>query len=66
MKRHPHSRGSSVLDYTQAYNPVAELKAASKLIKTGPGKLIAPLHGDMYRTSGEFRRSLREKSYGNL
>jgi len=32
---HAHSRGSSALELTQTYSPVAELKSASKLIKTG-------------------------------
>jgi len=34
---HPDARGNSSLELTNTYSPIAELKAASKIIKTGPG-----------------------------
>lgn len=57
---HPHSRGSSVLDFAQPYNPVAELKAASKLIKTGPGGI------PNMRSFKKEHRNIHPSYYGNI
>ena len=57
---HPHSRGSSVLDFVQPYTPVGELKSASKLIKTGPGGIPG------IRQFKKEHRNIHESYYGNV
>ncbi len=57
---HPHSRGSSVLDFAQPYTPVSELKAASKLIKTGPGGIPG------IRSFKKEHRNIHPSYYGNV
>lgn len=57
---HPHSKGSSVLELAQPYNPVAELKLATKLIKTGPGGVPDR------RSFKKEHRNIHPSHYGNI
>ena len=57
---HEHSKGSSTLEQTQPFNPVAELKVASKLIKTGPGGVPTK------RSFKKEHRSIHPSYHGNI
>jgi hypothetical protein len=55
-----YSKGSSVLEYVNPYNPVIELKAASKTIKTGP------MGVPNKRSFQAAHRGIHPSYYGNL
>lgn len=57
---HPHTKGSSVLELAQPFSPIAELKAASKLIKTGPSGVPSS------RSFKKEHRGIHPSYYGNI
>jgi len=56
---HAHTKGNSVLEIAEPYNPVAELKMASKLIKSGPGGISS-------RQAKKEHRNLHKSNQGNI
>jgi DNA-directed RNA polymerase beta subunit len=57
---HDHTRGSSVVELANPYNPIAELKSASKIIKTGPGGVPNK------RRFKKAHRNIHTSYYGNV
>jgi DNA-directed RNA polymerase subunit beta len=57
---HVHSKGNSTLESVQTYNPVGELKLASKLIKTGPGGIPNK------RSFKKEHRGIHKSYHGNI
>jgi len=56
----PSSKGNSVLNYTSTFNPVAELKEDSKIIKSGPGGIPNKIS---YKAK---HRDIHSSHYGNI
>lgn len=57
---HKHNKGNTTLEQAQPYNPVAELKVAAKLIKTGPGGVPTK------RSFKKEHRGIHPSYYGNI
>lgn len=57
---HRHTAGDSAVELANLYNPVAELKAAAKLIKTGPGGVPNK------RSFKKEHRNIHPSYYGNI
>ncbi len=57
---HQHSKGDAILELCQTYSPIAELKTATKLVKTGPGGVPNA------RSFKKEHRNIHKSYYGNV
>lgn len=57
---HPSTKGNSILTHSNTFNPIAELKDDTKVIKSGPGGIPNKLS---YKVG---HRGIHESHYGNI